>query len=107
MVRSLATHDGVLYLGTFQWEAYRCLEINSPNVVGGYQLWASTDGESWTRVLEDGNGSPADLGIASLLSTPHGLFAGTINQGRLFAKLSTRLGEKFDFEQGFKVLRGY
>jgi hypothetical protein len=90
MVRSLATHDGVLYLGTFQWEAYRCLEINSPNVVGGYQLWASTDGESWTRVLEDGNGSPADLGIASLLSTPHG-----------------RLGEKFDFEQGFKVLRGY
>jgi hypothetical protein len=107
MVRSLATHDGVLYLGTFQWEAHRCLEINSPNVVGGYQLWASTDGESWTRVLEDGNGSPTDLGIASLLSTPHGLFAGTINQGRLLAKLSTRLGEKFDFEQGFKVLRGY
>jgi hypothetical protein len=106
MVRSLVTHHGVLYLGTFQWEAYRCFEINSPKVVGGYQLWASIDGESWTPVLEDGNGSPADLGIASLLSTPHGLFAGTSNQSGLFANLTPRLGEKFDFKPGFKVLRG-
>jgi hypothetical protein len=107
MVRSLAVHDGVLYLGTYQWEPYRCLELKSANVVGGYQLWASTDGENWTGVLEDGNGSPADLGVAALLSTKHGLFVGTNNQGRFLGSVSARHGTEFDFEQGFKILQGH
>jgi len=107
MVRSLAVHDGVLYLGTYQWEPYRCLEIKSANVVGGYQLWASTNGENWTRVIEDGNGSPADLGVASLLSTKQGLFVGINNQGRFLNGVGARHGTAFDFEQGFKILRGH
>jgi hypothetical protein len=102
MIRSMAVHDGVLYLGTYQWEAYRCLEIKSAAVTGGYQLWASIDGENWSVVLEDGNGSPADLGVASLLSTPRGLFVGTSNQGRFLESL----GASSNFQQGFKVLLG-
>jgi hypothetical protein len=105
MIRSMAVHDGVLYLGTYQWEAYRCLEIKSATVTGGYQLWASVDGDNWSVVLEDGNGSPADLGVASLLSMPHGLLVGTSNQGRLLDRLSAD-GATPDFQQGFKVLQG-
>jgi hypothetical protein len=106
MVRSLAVHDGVLYLGTYQWEACRCLQIESSNVVGGYQLWATMDGEQWTRVLDDGNGNPTDFGVAAMLSTPHGLFVGTNNQSILLDKFRPRLTREFDFEAGFKVLRG-
>lgn len=106
MIRSMAVHDGVLYLGTYQWEAYRCLEIKSATVTGGYQLWASIDGENWNVVLEDGNGNAADLGVASLLSTPHGLFVGTTNQGRLLGKLSADHGAQLNFQEGFKVLQG-
>src|SRR5262249_20345536 len=106
IVLSLGTHDGVLYLGTLQWEAYRCLQIGSPDLVGGYQLWASTDGERWTPLLEDGNGTPTDFAIATILSTPHGLFVGTSNQRRLLGLLEGRRQAKLDFEQGFTVLRG-
>jgi hypothetical protein len=106
IVLSLGTHDGVLYLGTLQWEAYRCLQIGSPDLVGGYQLWASTDGERLTPVLEDGNGTPTDFGIATILSTPHGLFVGTSNQRRLLGLLGGRRHAELDFEQGFTVLRG-
>ena len=107
MVRSLAAHDGILYLGTYQWEAYRCLQIKSADVVGGFQLWASPNGEDWTPVLEDGNGNPADLAAATVLSTPHGLFLGTSNQGRFLGNVSARAGAEREFEQGFKVLRGH
>ena len=107
MIVSLAAHDGVLYLGTFQWEPYRCLEIESANIVGGYQLWASSDGENWSRVLEDGNGNPADLSVASLLSLKQGLFVGTSNQGRFLGGVGARRGLELDFEQGFKILRGH
>jgi hypothetical protein len=103
MIPSLAVHDDVLYLGTYQWESYRCLETDAADVVGGYQLWASTDGENWSAVLQDGNGSPADLGVASLLSTPDGLFVGTSNQGRLLNGLA---GRDAHLQEGFKILRG-
>ena len=106
-VRTLAVHNGVLYLGTTHWEPYRCLEVQSTDIVGGYQLWASTDGEHWTRVLDDGNGSPADLGVASLLSTDEGLFVGTNNQGRFLGSVGARHGAVFNFAQGFKILRGH
>jgi hypothetical protein len=103
IVTSFAVHRGVLYLGTYQWESYRCLETDAADVVGGYQLWASTDGENWSAVLQDGNGNPADLGVASLLSTPDGLFVGTSNQGRLLNGLA---GRDAHLQEGFKILRG-
>jgi len=105
-IQALVAHNGVLYLGTFQWESYRCVEIESSDIVGGYQLWGSDDGAQWTPVLEDGNGNPADFGIASLLSTPHGLFVGTSNQCRLLSNLSLDREAKLDFPQGFEVLLG-
>lgn len=106
VIWSLGVHNNVLYLGTHQWEAFRCLEINAPNIVGGYQLWASSNGENWTPVIEDGRGNPADVGVRTLQSTPHGLFVGTSNHSQLFSTMAMRRRSKPDFPYGFEVLLG-
>jgi hypothetical protein len=101
MIWSLAVHDDVLYLGTSQWEGLRCLEIGAAEIVGGYQLWASVDGEKWTPVLDDGRGNPASVAIQTLQSTPDGLFAGSSNHSRLFGVIGNRR-----FPSGLEVLLG-
>ncbi len=108
VIWSLGVHNDVLYMGTHQWEAFRCLHINAPNIVGGYQLWASADGEKWTPVIEDGRGNPADVGIRTIQSTPHGLFVGSSNHSRLFNTVSIRYRRRseFEFPHGFEVLLG-
>jgi hypothetical protein len=106
LIRSLSVHNEVLYLGTHQWEAFRCLQIGAPDIVGGYQLWGSIDGERWTPIIDDGRGNPTQLGIPTLQSTPHGLFVGTSNHSRLFSVLDQRPGSDVDFAQGFEVLLG-
>ena len=72
--------------------------------LGGYQLWASVDGKQWTPVLEDGRGNPVDVGIRTILSTPHGLFVGSSNHARLFNIMGRRRRAEFEFPQGFEVL---
>jgi hypothetical protein len=106
VVWSLGVHNNVLYLGTHQWEAYRCLQIDSPNIVGGYQLWGSVDGVKWTPIIEDGRGNPTDLGIRTIQSTPHGLFIGTSNHSALFGVIGRRRKSELDFDRGFEVLLG-
>jgi hypothetical protein len=106
LIHSLGVHNEVLYLGTHQWEAFRCLQIDAPDVVGGYQLWGSTDGEQWTPIIDDGRGNPTDIAIRTIQSTPHGLFVGTSNQSRLFSILGQRRRSNFDFPRGFEVLLG-
>ena len=46
---------------------------------GGFQLWATADGESWRAITLDGFGDPYTVGIRTMISTPHGLFLGTLN----------------------------
>jgi len=106
VIWSLDVHNDVLYLGTHQWEAFRCMQLNSSQIVGGYQLWASTDGKKWTPVLEDGRGNPVDVGIRTIQSTPHGLFMGSCNHARLFNIMGRRRRSEFEFPQGFEVLLG-
>jgi hypothetical protein len=103
---SMGVHNDVLYVGTHQWEAFRCLQLKSPQIVGGYQLWASADGKKWTPVLEDGRGNPGDVGIRTILSTPHGLFVGSSNHAKLFNVLGRRRRSEFDYPNGFEVLLG-
>ena len=103
----LGVHDGVIYLGTHQWEAIRCLQVDPNKIVGGYQLWGSTDGEKWVPVLEDGNGNPAQLGIRTLTSTPFGFCVGTHNHSRLIQLLGRRRKPDINFEYGLQVLVGH
>lgn len=107
VVCSLAAHDGVLYLGTHQWEAVRGIESDAGQLVGGYQLWASENGEDWQVVLDDGHGNPAALGIPALASTPIGLFAGSWNHSEVLRRLAEmRNRTDLDFPDGFEVLLG-
>jgi hypothetical protein len=103
---SLSVHNDVLYMGTHQWEALRCLQVGAPEIVGGYQLWGSVDGENWTPILEDGRGNPADVGIRTIQSTPRGLFIGSSNHSWLLNALDRRRQTLFNFPQGFEVLLG-
>jgi hypothetical protein len=96
----------VLYLGTHQWEPFQSLKSNSEKIVGGYQLWASEDGENWEMVIEDGHGNPAELGVRTLRSTPLGLFVGTHNHARLLQLLGARKRNDLNFKAGFQVLLG-
>jgi hypothetical protein len=107
VVWALAVHDGTIYLGTHQWEAFQCLQVDAEKAVGGYQLWASEDGENWRVVIEDGDGNPAEIGIRTLASTPFGLVVGTHNQSRLLKLLGRRKRAKVnDLADGFRVLVG-
>jgi hypothetical protein len=106
VIWALGVHDGAIYLGTHQWEAFRSLQVNANSVVGGYQLWGSTDGEKWVPVLEDGNGNPAQIGIRTLRSTPFGFCVGTHNQSRIINRLGRLLRPDIDFEAGLQVLVG-
>lgn len=106
VVWNLGTHDGAIYLGTHQWEAFRSLELNAEQVVGGYQLWGSEDGEDWHLLLQDGHGNPAELGIRTLTSTPFGLVVGTNNHSKLVKVISRIKRPDLDFPDGCTVLLG-
>lgn len=107
VVWSLGVHDGALYLGTHQWEAFRALERGTDEIVGGYQLWASENGEDWELVIDDGHGNPAELGVRTIASTPFGLFVGTNNHSQLLKLLGRWRGRSdLQFPDGFKVLLG-
>ena len=104
-VTALAAHAGVLYLGTRHWEPLHAVQTGAVEIAGGYQLWASENGEDWELVLDDGNGNPAQLGIDSLAATPIGLFVGSDNHGRLLRLFGQEAGRSdFQFTDGFEVL---
>jgi hypothetical protein len=106
-IPALAAHDGALYLGTRQWEAVRTLDLGADRIVGGYQLWASENGEDWHRVIEDGRGNPAQIDIAALASTPLGLAVGTGNHSHVLGLLGLRHNRSdLRFADGFEVLLG-
>ncbi|UOM35543.1 hypothetical protein [Acuticoccus sp. I52.16.1] len=89
-VPAMCVHEGALYLGTRQWEAYQAI-ANGADAVGGAQIWRSGDGETFTLLMEDGLGNPACVGIVALLSTPLGLLAGTENHSERLALAGARV----------------
>ena len=96
-VWTLASHNGWLYAATFDWSVMlrwtnsseaaprvvRFFNLLDPEIVitnsSGADLWRSRDGENWMPVTRQGFDNPYNAGIRNLVSTPHGLFAGTAN----------------------------
>jgi hypothetical protein len=94
----MEVHDQWLYLGTsnissvilswllldrFPDRSRRLFEqVGVDNIVknqGGFELWRTSDGENWLPVHRNGFGTPYNIGIRNLVSTPYGLFVGTAN----------------------------
>lgn len=93
----MQVHDGVLYVGTCDISSFvpfssvdtwpdhvrRLLDPRSLEKfldrLGGCELWRTTDGDNWLPVTRNGFDNRYNLGIRALVSTPHGLFAGTAN----------------------------
>lgn len=93
----MCVHGGTLYVGTCDISSFvpfssketwpehvqRLLDPDSMerfmDRLGGCELWRTTDGDNWLPVTRNGFGNRYNLGIRALVSTPHGLFAGTAN----------------------------
>lgn len=95
---SMEVHDGWLYLGTanilsllFSWllidrfpkRSRRTFEqVGIDKLVTnqtGFHLWRTADGENWIPVDLHGFGTPYNIGVRNMVSTPYGLFIGTAN----------------------------
>lgn len=74
----MAAHEGSLYVGTHHWRPFAALRSRGAPV-GGFELWASDDGERFEPVTRGGFGDPYEIGVRTLLSTPRGLFVGSSN----------------------------
>jgi hypothetical protein len=93
----MVVHDGWLYVGTFDWSVFllfaqrsRMLpwlqkhvdEHGAEAIVsqqGGFDLWRSRDGNTWSPVTLSGLDNPYNYGVRTLVSSRHGLFVGTAN----------------------------
>jgi SAM-dependent methyltransferase len=93
----MTVHDDTLYVGTCdnsafvpfskgdRWPQHARFLLDSPfmerymSLVGGCELWRTTDGNAWTPITRNGFGNPYNLGIRTLISTRVGLFVGTAN----------------------------
>lgn len=96
-VWQMCAHRGRLYLGTLKnpiflrymdrdnWrpafrEIIEALGVDETIAAeGGFDIWSSADGESWTPVTVTGFANPYNFGARNLVSTPHGLAVGTAN----------------------------
>ncbi|MBL4810870.1 MAG: hypothetical protein JKX69_00590 [Rhodobacteraceae bacterium] len=110
IIWSMAEHDGNLYIGTMQWEPFDwAMHGKGEPLQGGYQLWASSDGEQWEKVIDAGNGSIASTGLRALQSTPQGLYIGTSVQTKLLKAQANKHSGLADINHpsaGFDVLLG-
>ena len=93
----MCEHDGWLYLSTYDWSVtlpyarrdrwpqQACDILNRldnefiTDYGGGCGVYRSFDGENWIAVTTDGFGNPYNLGLRTMVSSPHGLFMGTAN----------------------------
>jgi hypothetical protein len=76
---ALAVHAGCLYVGTHHW---RSLDAEGSHAEGGFQLWATKNGEDWTCVVRDGQGDALAVGLSCLASSPMGLLVGSASHRR-------------------------
>lgn len=105
---SMESHDGWLYLGTFDWTVMiRYSEIDgwpAPMrrmlerfgierliaMLGGAELYRSRDGENWLPVTTQGFLNEFNYGIRTMTSTPVGLAIGFVNP------FGPKVGEEID-----------
>jgi hypothetical protein len=93
----MCEHQGWLYMGTFEWSALlgyanrsswpqpftNLVNHVTPQAIlenhSGFDLYRSHDGENWVPVTTNGMSNPYNIGLRTLVSTPHGFFLGTAN----------------------------
>lgn len=93
----MGVYDDHLYVGTLNWAKYlhyvnrklwpahirkMILEWGIENVIernGGFDIWATGDGDRFAPVSLSGFDNPYNVGIRQLVPTPVGLFVGTVN----------------------------
>jgi hypothetical protein len=86
----LASHDGWLYAGTYDWSVFGIPQYPAASErVAGFDLWRSHDGVHWQPMSTTGFDNPYNYGVRTLEDTPAGLFLGTANP---FAKAPDHLG---------------
>jgi hypothetical protein len=106
----MCVHEGALYIGTHQWEPFDwAMHGKGEALRGGYQLWASSDGEDWTRMIDAGAGRVTATGLRSMQSTPMGLFVGTCVHTKLLqfqARMRSGLTDIGEESSGFDILLG-
>lgn len=79
-VWSMEDYNGVLYAGTY--DASTLWKDNYPpfdTPLMGFDLWASTDGLTFTPVTVNGFGDIFSFGARTMKATPYGLFVGSAN----------------------------
>jgi hypothetical protein len=94
---AIAAHDECLYAGSHNNTIWRNALSGAREMTGGFHLWASCDGETWSPITLDGFGDPYSCGVRTMVSTPHGLFLGTLNHRdveRLWFRLTGRQGDQ-------------
>lgn len=86
----MADYNGVLYVGTFDASTTvrNYLPAQYQHLLG-FDLWATSDGTTFTPVTLNGFGDPLCVGARTLVSTPYGLFVGCVN---LYRALRVWLG---------------
>jgi hypothetical protein len=94
----MCEYQNRLYLGTYDWSIFAPYLPGKklpPPVVrqiraaglgfdvverrGGFDMWCSADGDTWTSVTRTGFGNPYNFGVRTMQATPHGLYVGTAN----------------------------
>jgi ubiquinone/menaquinone biosynthesis C-methylase UbiE len=94
---TLREHAGWLYVGDSDWTllirflkrdnwSNSFLKMYTPQKIeriirefGGFSLWRTRDGNHWVPVTLNGFGNCFNNGVRNMLSTPYGLFVGTVN----------------------------
>jgi hypothetical protein len=110
VIWAMCEHQGALYFGTHQWEPFDyAMHGGGAPLQGGYQLWASHDGEDWEMLITDGHGRVTATGLRTLQSTPEGLYVGTCVHTKLLAmqaRMQSGLKDIGEASNGFDVLLG-
>lgn len=96
-------YNGTLYVATHHWGIYNFLMGKISTARGGFHIWASTDGESFTPITTDGFGDAFAVGIRTLVPSPHGLVMGTDDHGTLRDRAPRWGGPAVENEKGLAV----
>lgn len=74
---AMCAYEGALYVGTHHCKAFHDALGGRERIEGGFQLWATDDGDNWEALTLDGFGDVFATGVRTLLPSPVGLFLGT------------------------------
>lgn len=75
----MVEHDGSLFIGGADVFSFQERDLRYPGEQPGFNLYKTSDGIHFERLVNDGLGNPAAFGARVLVSSPVGLALGTAN----------------------------